>query len=111
MKTIANTDFLHIDTLKTIIIFDILEPKWCPDFLWRDKKIRSDIITYHTMRGRKHSLLSPSCLSRKQRQRHLSTAGEARSFRALTRRAGSATIYRVALRSKTHIWCHKMYGI
>lgn len=41
------------------------------------------------MQGRKHSLHSLSWLPYKQGQTHLSTAGEARSSRPLTRVAGS----------------------
>lgn len=47
---------------------------WRPDFLWRYKTIRADI-KKHTIRGRKHSLLSPSWLPYKQGQTYLSTGG------------------------------------
>ena len=43
VKTIANTDFLQIKTLKTTMIFAALVLKWCPDFLWWYKTIRAVI--------------------------------------------------------------------
>lgn len=78
-KPLKILNFPQIKTPKTVTFFQTLVPKWYPNFLWRYQAIRADIRECHNIRGRKHSLLSPSCLPHKQGQTHLSTASESRS--------------------------------
>lgn len=79
VKNLVNTDFLPFEVLKSASNFNDLVPKWCPNFLQRYKTIQADVKKYHNYRGRKHSLLSLSCLPYKHNHMYLSMAGKARS--------------------------------
>ena len=46
MRNLANAAFQKIKAHKITMLFASLVPKWCPNFSWRYKTIRENIILY-----------------------------------------------------------------